>query len=82
MYNIIRKHSDEKNATITETVSTKKEAREYIKAQINSLSNTRLPHVIRTLGDVTNIRYNAHEVNPYLYTGADWSIGFWFEKVS
>lgn len=71
MYNIIRKHSDEKDH-IVETVSNKAEAKKYIKAQIDDLAKNSTAHTIAKLGDVTNIKFTGIKVT--------WSIGYWFEK--
>jgi hypothetical protein len=73
-YNIIRKHSSDNSPKIQETVSTKEEARKYIKAEVKDLGQTSTPHTVATMGDVTNINF--------VGIGTKWSIGYWFEKVA
>lgn len=83
MYNIIRKHSSDQAASIVGTCRTKVLARAWIKREIGELAAIGLPHEIRQLGDVTNIRFNGPDVNPWLYPPdkcSCWSVGMWFEK--
>lgn len=82
MYNIIRKHSADHAPSIVGTAPTKKEARAIIKKEMQELAATQLPHEIKQLGDVTNIRFNGPEANPWLYPPDKctcWSVGMWFE---
>ena len=75
-------HSSDTKPSVIETVKTISEAKKIISYEIKELSKTSLPYSIRKLGDVTCIKFIGHELNPAYYTGPDWSIGFWFEKIS